>query len=261
MFELSMHGATARLRLNRPEARNALRLDGWAALADAAEEGERGGAQVLILSGVPGGAFCSGADLAGFDAFREDHEARTEFRLAIRRGLDRLRALPIPTIALVKAPVTSGGCGRHGLRRPLAGPRAHFAITPAKLGVSYPQEDVHRLVALVRAAQASRLLCGAMVIDGAEAERIGLVERFAQNAAGEAEAYAAVVAANDPVSLRTLKRAVGVAEQGRSSDAEQDKMFDDLLGSDTRSSAGGASGAPPLKRSLPGLRACAKHRA
>jgi enoyl-CoA hydratase/carnithine racemase len=49
---------------------------------------------------------------------------------------------------------------------------------------------VHRLVALVGPAQASRLLFGAGAIDGQEAERIGLVEQFAEAAAMEAEAYA-----------------------------------------------------------------------
>jgi enoyl-CoA hydratase/carnithine racemase len=234
MFELSIEGAIARLRLNRPEARNALRLHGWAALADAAEKAETGGAQVLILSGVPGGAFCAGADLAGFEDFREDREARTIFRQKIRSGLDRLRGLPIPTVAVVE-----GACYGAGVAVAMAcdirfaGPQSRFAITPAKLGISYPQEDVHRLVGLVGAAQASRLLFSAAAIDGVEAERIGLVERFAENAAEEAEAYAAAVAANDPASLRTLKRAVGLAERGISSDGEQDRMFDNLLGSDT----------------------------
>jgi hypothetical protein len=107
------------------------------------------------------------------------------------------------------------------LRHPASqGPKAQFAITPGKAWHSYPQEDVHRLVGLVGAAQASRLLFSAQRIDGAEAERIGLVERFfAENAAEEAEAYAAAVAANDPASLRTLKRAVRLAERGIASDA------------------------------------------
>jgi enoyl-CoA hydratase/carnithine racemase len=233
MFQLSLDGAIARLRLNRPEARNALALDGWAQLADAAEEGERGGAHVLILSGVAGGAFCAGADLAGFDTFRGDPEARTRFRLAIRAGLDRLRALPIPTIALVE-----GACYGAGVAVAMAcdvrfaGPGAQFAITPAKLGISYPQEDVHRLVALVGPAYASSLLFSAGAIDGAEAERVGLIERFAEDAAAEAERFAAAIAANDLESLRTLKRAVQLAERGVASEAEQDRMFDDLLGSD-----------------------------
>ena len=235
MFQLSIEGALARLRLNRPEARNALPLDGWARLGDLADEAERRGAHVLILSGTPGGAFCAGADLAGFDAFRGDPEARAEFRLAIRSGLDRLRAVPLASIALVE-----GACYGAGVAVAMAcdirfaGPGAQFAITPAKLGISYPQEDVHRLLALVGAGQASRLLFGAAAIDGAEAERIGLVERlFAGNAAEETEKFAAAIAANDPASLRTLKRGVRLAEQGAASDAEQDRVFDDLLGSDT----------------------------
>jgi enoyl-CoA hydratase/carnithine racemase len=92
---------------------------------------------------------------------------------------------------------------------------------------------VHRLVALVGTAQASRLLFSAAAIDGAEAERIGLVERFAEDAAGEVERLAGTIAANVLESLRTLKRAVRQAEQGVSSDPEQDRMFDDLLGSET----------------------------
>jgi enoyl-CoA hydratase/carnithine racemase len=235
VFQLTIEGAIARLRLNRPEARNALPLDGWQALADAAEEAERAGAHLLIVSGTPGGAFCAGADLSAFDGFRDDPEARADFRLAIRSGLDRLRALSIPTLALVE-----GACYGAGVAVAMAcdirfaGAAAQFAITPAKLGISYPQEDVHRLVRLVGAGQASRLLFSAEAIDGAEAERIGLVERYMAGDIDEAAAqFAAAAAANGLESLKTLKRGVLLAERGIVSDAEQDKIFDDLLGCET----------------------------
>jgi enoyl-CoA hydratase/carnithine racemase len=235
MFQLSIHGAIARLRLNRPEARNALPLDGWAKLADAAEEAELAGIHLLILSGVPGGAFCAGADLADFDSFRDDRQARAAFRHAIRSGLDRFRALPVPTLALVEGVCYGAGVAvamACDLR--FAGPGAQFAITPAKLGISYPQEDVHRLVSLVGAGHASRLLFSAEAIDGAEAARIGLVERFVagdvEEAAGQS---AAAAAANGLASLKTLKRGVLLAERGIVSDAEQDRAFDDLLGGET----------------------------
>jgi enoyl-CoA hydratase/carnithine racemase len=235
VFQLSIDGPTARLRLNRPEARNALPLGGWGALADAAEEGARSGAHLLILSGVPGGAFCAGADLGDFDSFRDDPGARAAFRLAIRSGLDRLRSLAIPTLALVE-----GACYGAGVAVAMAcdirfaGPAAQFAITPAKLGISYPQEDVHRLVSLVGAGHASRLLVSATAIDGAEAERIGLVERLIAGNIEEAAAqFAAAAAANGLQSLKTLKRGVLLAEGGIVSDADQDKVFDDLLGGET----------------------------
>ena len=233
MFELSRDGAIARLRMARAEVRNAITLQGWSALADRAEEAERNGALVLVLSGEPGGIFCAGADLSSFDRFSEEPEARTEFRQAIRSGLDRLRDLPIPTIAVVE-----GGSYGAGVAVAIAcdirvaGPKAQFATTPAKLGISYPQEDVHRLVALVGAGQAARLLFGAKAIDGREAERIGLVELFSNDASEAAETLARSIAENDPQSLRTLKRSIRLAARNVLQDGEQDRTFDKLLGSD-----------------------------
>ena len=235
MFDLATQGAVARLRLVRPEARNAIPLGGWAAMADAAEEAERSGAAILILSGEPGGAFCAGADLASFDTFRSDPGTRTRFREAIRCGLGRLRALPIPTLALVE-----GACYGAGVAVAMAcdirfaGPGAQFATTPAKLGISYPQGDVHRLVSLVGPGQAARLLFGAQSLDGAEAERIGLVERYFETGLEEAvEAFAAAVASNGSESLRVLKRGISLAAAGVAEDDEQDRRFDDLLGGDS----------------------------
>jgi enoyl-CoA hydratase/carnithine racemase len=233
MFDLQIDAAVARLSMGRPEARNAIPLDGWAALADRAEEAARRGATALILSGEPGGAFSAGADLASFDRFREEPAARTEFRRAIRNGLDRLRDLSIPTIALVE-----GACYGAGVALAIAcdmrvaGPSAGFATTPAKLGISYPQEDVHRLVALVGPGQAARLLFSAGAIDAREAERIGLVEFVAEDADAAAASLAAAVAANELQSLLTLKRSVRLAARGEVSNDEQDRVFEDLLGSD-----------------------------
>ena len=234
MFRLDRDGDVARLRLDRPDARNAIPLEGWAELVDRAAEAEQGGARVLILSGEPGGAFCAGADLGSFDSFRDDPQARSLFRQGIRSGLDRLRDLPIPTVALVEGPCFGAGVAvALACDVRVAGPGARFAITPAKLGISYPQEDVHRLVSLIGPGQAARLLLSAASIDGAEAERIGLVELHVESDPAEAvEELARSIAANDGASLRTLKRAVRLAASGVESDKEQDRLFDELLGSD-----------------------------
>ena len=197
MFELSIEGGVASLRMNRPEARNAIPLDGWGALAARAEEAAANGARALLLAGVPGGAFCAGADLRSFDGFRDEPAARAEFRQAMRGGLDRLRDLPIPTIALVEGAAYGAGVAvaiACDIR--VAGPGARFATTPAKLGISYPQEDVHRLVSLIGFGEAARLLFTAATIDGREAERIGLAELHADDAPEAAQALAASIAAN-----------------------------------------------------------------
>jgi enoyl-CoA hydratase/carnithine racemase len=233
MFELETGAGVARLRIRRPEARNAIRLDAWAELSEHAEAAAQEGAKVLIVGGETGGAFSAGADLAGFDEFRDSGEARSAFRAAMRSGLDRLRDLSIPTIALVEGPCYGAGVALAiacDIR--VAGPGAQFATTPAKLGISYPQQDVHRLVSLVGAGQSSRLLFTAEAIGAAEAQRIGLVEIFADNAESAAAALASAIASNELDSLSTLKRSIRLASHGVVVDEEQDRVFDALLGSD-----------------------------
>ena len=94
----------------------------------------------------------------------------------------------------------------------IAAPDAEFAITPAKLGISYPQEDVHRLVALVGPGQAARLLLGAQSISGEEARRIGLVEAAPCRTD---EALIEAILANAPDSLAALKQAIAPRRGGR----------------------------------------------
>jgi enoyl-CoA hydratase/carnithine racemase len=228
MFDLTLDGAVARLRLTRPEARNAIPADGWAELARCCSEAEAGGARLLVLSGHPS-AFCAGADLSDFHAFIREEGAATAFREAMRSGLDAQRDLPIATVALVEGPCYGAGVALAmacDLR--LAGPGARFAITPAKFGISYPQEDVARLVGLVGPGQASRLLLGAGTIDAAEAARIGLVELVGS----DLDELAAALIANSPDSIAALKRAVRLASVGIARDERQDRGFDALFGSE-----------------------------
>jgi enoyl-CoA hydratase/carnithine racemase len=232
MFDLTMDSGIARLAINRPETRNAIPLEGWAKLAEAVDNAESSGVRMLVLAGEPGGSFCSGADIADFDRFRDDAAARSFFRNAIRGVPDRLRDVPIPTVAHIE-----GGCYGAGVALAIAcdirvaDSGARFAITPDKIGISYPQQDVSRLVSLVGPGQAARLLFGAQVIDGAEAQRIGLVEIHRESGAGDAVAeLCASFLANDVESLRVLKRGVGLAGRGIADDARQDQEFDDLLG-------------------------------
>jgi enoyl-CoA hydratase/carnithine racemase len=206
MFRLDQDGEVARLTLDRPQARNAIPAAGWGELERLIGTVE---GRLLVVAGA-GGAFCAGADLSDLPALR---------RAEMRAALDALRGLAMPTIARI-----DGACYGAGVALALAcdlrvaGPGARFAITPAKIGVSYPQEDVHRLVALVGPGQAARLLFTAATIDAAEAIRIGLAEL-----AGLDEA---AILANDPGSLAALKRAIAL---GVRSDAGQDRRFDELL--------------------------------
>jgi enoyl-CoA hydratase len=229
MIELSKDGPIARLVLNRPAARNALAIAHWEELADAAAQVARSDAQMLVVSGA-GGAFSAGADLAEFPELQAGQAARLRFRTAMRAGIDALAALPMATLAWIDGPCFGAGVAlamAADLR--VASPASRFAITPAKIGIGYPQEDVARLVSLVGPGRAARLLFTGDPVDAATAAQIGLIEAVA--AQGECEAFIRTILACDPASIAMLKRGIGLARTGSVSDAGQDARFDDLFGS------------------------------
>jgi enoyl-CoA hydratase/carnithine racemase len=111
-----------------------------------------------------------------------------------------------------------------------AGEGASFAITPAKYGISYPQEDIARLVALVGRGQAARLLLGAGTIDAEEALRIGLADL----PLAQLDSFVAATRQNSAASFATLKRGIGLAV---ASDETQDRRFDGLVAGDELAAA------------------------
>ncbi len=231
MFDLTLDGSVARLRLDRPGARNAIPARDWALLAHRCGEAARSGARLLVLSGT-NQAFCAGADLEDFPAFTADPQATSAFRQRMRTGLDAVRDLPFATIAAIEGPCYGAGVAlAMACDIRVAGDGARFAITPAKFGISYPQEDVARLVALVGPGQASRLLLGAAAIDSAEAARIGLIELRATDVGTAVDELVAAILANSGESIAVLKRAIRLACEGASRSEEQDRQFDSLFGS------------------------------
>jgi len=227
MIRLGCEGKVVRLTLDRPAARNAIPGEGWDQIADRLTDVARTDARLLVVAGS-GGAFCSGVDLSDFAGFRDNPEASARLRERIRIALDRLRGLEIPTVAMIEGPCYGAGVALAmacDLR--IAAPEARFAITPAKLGLSYPQEDVHRLVRLVGAGQAARLLFTAGIVDAMEARRIGLVEIV--EPAATAKPILQAMVDNSAESLAALKRSIRLTAEGVRSDADQDRRFDALL--------------------------------
>src|SRR5260221_14173051 len=98
---LEAKGSVAHVVLNRPEARNSLRLADMAALQARLNEVFASDARCLVLSGA-GGAFCAGRDLKETDPEQDDTEAL--MRTVINPLVDTLYGARIPTIAAVDGP-------------------------------------------------------------------------------------------------------------------------------------------------------------
>lgn len=227
VFELSVDGPIARLTLDRPATRNALRLDDWRVLVALVEQAARMRARVLLIESKVPGVFCAGAELDELALLHADPTARLPFRNAMRAALDGIRRSPLPVIAAI-----DGACEGAGLALATAcdlrivGPRARFAVPAARLGMGYPLEDIARLRALVGEGQAARLLLTAEAIDADEALRIGI----AQMAGTDALSVARQVAGNAPAALAMLKHGMLLAASGVAVDEGHDRACDAAFG-------------------------------
>lgn len=205
MIHVNRDGPVATITLHRPEARNALPIAGWQALASAAAGIAESDARVVILRSDVPVIFSAGADIAEFGTFTGDDPTR--FREAMRGGIEAIASLPMPTVAVI-----DGGCFGAAIALVLAcdlrvaGDGASFASTPAKLGLGYPREDVARLTAQIGKGNAARMLFTGEIVDAADALAMGLVELRWEEPEPLARAFADRIAANAPQAMRLLKR-------------------------------------------------------
>ena len=161
----------ATLCLDRPEKRNAVNLEMWAAIGDRCRElAEDPSVRVLIVRGA-GDHFCAGADI---DGLRWDDAAYQRVNLEAAAALAEF---PNPSIAFIRGSCIGGGvqiAAACDVR--LADTTARLGITPARLGILYPPPSLQRLLELVSPSSAKHLLFSAELIDAARALRIGLLD-------------------------------------------------------------------------------------
>jgi len=159
--------------VNDPERRNALTPPMIDALVGAFDELESdGGIGAVVITGAPP-AFCAGADLSHLGASPSEAGLR-----GIYEGFLRVGRSPLPTIAAVNGAAVGAGMNLAlccDLR--LAGRRAKFDTRFLQLGL-HPGGGHTWMMRRIMGpeATAAAVLFGE-VLDGAEAERAGLVWR------------------------------------------------------------------------------------
>ena len=222
-------GPVVRLRIDRPDKRNAFTQAMWASLPGLLDEAlELRGVRLLLLESAAPGMFCAGADIAELLANRADTGWLAANQAAINATQHRLARFPLPTLAFVDGDCVGGGCGLAiACDMRVATPRARMGITPAKLGLVYPLHDVKLLVDLVGPGQARRMLFSGELLCADEALRIGLVEAVAE----APDALVAPILANSTHSTRVIKDFVRRVLDGQvAEDAESLALFADAFG-------------------------------
>ena len=201
------------LTLNRPDKYNAFTSEMLASLQAALDDFEaRDDVAVVILTGA-GKGFCSGGDIGGMGAGSEVRPHMTKQRIwqEIQGFPKRLARFEKPIIAAVNGAAVGGGMDLAlacDIR--VAGERARFAETYAKIGLLPGGGGAYFLPRIVGKARALELLWTADFIDAATALEIGLVNHVhpQDRLMEEARGLAARIAAMPPLSVRLIKRTV-----------------------------------------------------
>jgi enoyl-CoA hydratase/carnithine racemase len=234
---LERHQNYLTITLNRPEKRNALNEAVLRALDEALVEVERDrGVRAVIVRGA-GAGFCSGLDLAEADRLEGGHSP-----VGIERVFHRLEHVAVPTIAAVQGAALAGGCelALHCDLR-IGAEDLRMGMTVARVGLLVPYDFIRKLIEVIGAANTSLILYTAEPVDARRALAMGMVHEIVPNERLDdaAIALAQKVAANAPLSLRTMKRSIR-----RSMSEANDAYHEDIveLGRMVRASADAREG-------------------
>ena len=221
-LKLQRDGDLLWVTLNRPDRLNALTWTMFDELARLARELERDDeTRVVAITGA-GRGFCAGVDLEAAAQFHK--MSASEFFRAQEEGAAAIAALcklGTPVIAAVNGAAAGGGLAialAADIR--IASPEAKFGTAFIRLGLSGCDVGVSWLLPrIVGLGHASELMMTGRVIDAAEAERIGLVNRVVDDLPGATRSLARELARNSPFGLRLTKQALRANVDAQSLDA------------------------------------------
>ncbi|WP_096718585.1 enoyl-CoA hydratase/isomerase family protein [Paraburkholderia acidicola] len=205
--------------LNRPDRRNALTDDIVAALDVECERvANDDSVRAFVLRGA-GGTFCAGGDFGGFKALmREPAPATGRDPIAIynrRFGalLEKLAALPVPTLAVIEGAAIGGGCGlAAACDRVIMAADAHLSMPETTLGLP-PAQIAPFIIARAGVSRGRWLMLTGQRLSAAEALYAGLVDETSSPGGIDAllQSELARVLAAEPAAQRATKRIVADA--------------------------------------------------
>lgn len=205
----SVEGNVGILTVSRPAALNALNDQVIRELSEALDLVDSDVVRCLIVRGEGEKAFVAGADIGQMSGL-----SKAEGRAFGKLGNDvfrKLETLPVPTIAAVCGFALGGGCElAMSCDIRLASETAVFGQPEVGLGITPGFGGTQRMARLIGMGRAKELLYTARKVKAPEALAIGLVQGVypVETLMDEAMKMASRIAANAPIAVRAVKKAV-----------------------------------------------------
>ena len=213
----SVNRGVADVRLNRPKKRNALDLEMFESLIAVGDDlARRPDVRAVVLSGE-GAAFCAGLDLMSMMSSGGGVERllargpESPANLA-QRAAWVWTELPVPVIAALHGAVYGGGLQiALGADMRFCAPDARLSVMEIKWGLCPDMSLSKTLPKLTGIDVAKWLTYTGELIEGLEAQRLGLVTRICDDPRAEALSTATAIAERSPHAIRACKRLLNEA--------------------------------------------------
>jgi 3-hydroxypropionyl-coenzyme A dehydratase len=176
-IQLEPQGGIATIRINRPEALNAMNTDVIAELSRTIDiVGVDDSIKVIIITGAGERSFCAGADIAymvNIDPMKAERYASSA-----QEVLNKIEKLEKPVIAAINGFALGGGCELTmvcDIR--IASSNAKIGQPEVTIGIPPGWGGTQRLSRIVGPAKAKELVFTGRMITADEAAQIGLVNK------------------------------------------------------------------------------------
>lgn len=234
---LTIEGARATIRLNRPAHLNRIEPDDILALDEMLDRiGADREIRVMVLTGT-GRAFSSGYHIGDL-ATRQSSPAREEEidgERPFERLTNKLENLRVPTICRLNGSVYGGATDLAlccDFRIGVAG--MEMFMPAARLGLHYYRSGMVRFVTRLGLGAAKRLFLTARTLSGSDLLAIGYLDELA--AAGQLDErvtiLAELLAAHSPSAVQGMKRSLNEIARGSADPAVLQQRYRESLRSD-----------------------------
>ena len=224
---VDVRDGVADARLNRAEKMNALDVEMFQRLQEAADEiAKDSSVRAVVLSGE-GRCFCAGLDMSSFAAMAgggsserggsgpllTQTQAESPANFA-QRAAWAWQELPVPVIAALHGVALGGGLQvALGADIRLVAPDARLSVLEIKWGLIPDMSATQTLRRLVRLDVAKELTFSGRMVSGTEAVELGLATRVADDPKAAAMELAREIASKSPDAIRAGKELLNQSVQ------------------------------------------------